>query len=196
MGDLQQAIVAYGPLAIFLGAAFEGQAAVIAGGFLAHQNLVPLWLALACAAAGSGLIDQGLFLAGRHFRSARLVVRAARSPGFARALGFIERHPVSYVFAFRYLVGLRLVSPIALGITAIPSATFALLNAAAAVVWAGVFTGLGYGFGQTIETTFHRYQNLEHRLVLAAIVLGAAAALFYLGRWAWPHIRSRFQRES
>ena len=31
------------------------------------------------------------------------MVRAAQSPGFARAFGFIERHPVGYIFAFRYL---------------------------------------------------------------------------------------------
>ena len=194
MGDLQQALVAYGPIAIFLGAAFEGQAAVIAGGFLAHQHLVALWVALSCAAAGSCLIDQGLFLAGRRFRSTNFVIRTAQTPAFAKALGFIERYPVSYIFAFRYLFGLRMVSPIALGVTQIPALTFALLNAASALAWAAVFTGLGYWFGQTIETTFSRYKNVEHRVVVAAVVLAVAFVLFHLGRWAWPRLKARFPR--
>ena len=49
MGELHQALVNYGPIAVFLGAAFEGQTAVIAGGFLAHQQLISLWLSLALA---------------------------------------------------------------------------------------------------------------------------------------------------
>lgn len=194
MGDLQQALATYGPIVIALGAAVEGPATAIAGGVLAHQHLVPPWLTFACAAGGSGLTGQALFLAGRRYRSAEYVIRAAQTRAFAMALTFVERYPVSYIFAFRYLFGLRAVSPIAMGVSQIPALTFALLNAASALAWAAVFTGLGYWFGQTIETTLSRYKNVEHRLAAAAVVLAGALVLFYLGRWAWPHLKARFRR--
>ncbi|CAN5862884.1 DedA family protein [soil metagenome] len=194
MGDLHNALVTYGPIAVFLGAAFEGQTAVIAGGFLAHQHLLPLWLGLACAAAGSFLIDQGLFLAGRRFRSARYVIRAAQTPAFGKALEFIERFPISYIFAFRYLFGLRMVSPIAIGVSKIGALQFTLLNLASAIVWAAVFTLMGYWFGQTIEATFGRYKGFEHHLTVAAVVLVGVFAVFHIGKWAWPHLKARFSR--
>ena len=191
MGDLHAALVTYGPLAVFLGAAFEGQAAVVAGGFLAHQGLLPLWLSLTCAAAGSALIDHGLFLAGRRFRTARYVIRAAQTPAFAKALTFIERFPVSYIFAFRYLFGLRMVSPIAIGVSKVSTLAFTLLNIASALLWAAIFTLMGYWFGETIEATFGRYKGFEHHLTVAAVVLVGVLAVFHLGKLAWTRWQAR-----
>ncbi|WP_340645099.1 DedA family protein [Phenylobacterium sp.] len=194
MGDLHNALVTYGPLAVFLGAAFEGQAAVIAGGFLAHQGLIPLWLTLTAAALGSALIDHGLFLAGRRFRGAKFVIRAAQTRGFAKALQFIERFPISYIFAFRYLFGLRMVSPIAIGVSQVGTLAFTVLNIASAIVWAVVFTAIGYWFGETIEATFGRFKGTEHRLTIAAVILAGIVAVFHLVKWAWPRLKMRFSR--
>lgn len=191
MGDLHNALVTYGPIAVFLGAAFEGQAAVIAGGFLAHQGLIPLWLTLTAASVGSALIDHGLFLAGRRFRSARYVIRAAQTRAFAKALQFIERFPISYIFAFRYLFGLRMVSPIAIGVSQVSTLSFTLLNIASALLWAAVFTAVGYWFGETIEATFGRFKGMEHRLTVAVVVLVGAAAVFHLAKWTWGRWQAR-----
>lgn len=194
MGDLHNALVTYGPIAVFLGAAFEGQTAVIAGGFLAHQGLIPLWLTLVAAAVGSALIDHGLFLGGRRFRTAKYVIAAAQTPAFAKALQFIERFPISYIFAFRYLFGLRMVSPIAIGVSQVSTLSFTLLNIASAVLWAVVFTAVGYWFGETIEATFGRFKGMEHRLTVAAVVLVGVVVIFHLGKWALPRLKTRFSR--
>src|SRR3954453_953950 len=93
----------YGPIGVFLGAAFEGQTAVIVGGLLARQRIVDYWIVLASAAAGSGVIDPLLFVAGRRFREHRWVRRASDQVAFARALRFIERFPISYTLTFRFI---------------------------------------------------------------------------------------------
>src|ERR1700761_4366599 len=122
----------YGPIGIFLGAGFEGQTAVIVGGILARQHILQLWLVLLSATAGSGVVDHLLFVAGRRFRSHRWVVRATRQVAFARALAFIERFPISYILAFRFIFGLRVASPIAIGVSQVPTWRFTLLNIAGA----------------------------------------------------------------
>lgn len=175
--NIEQAFAEYGPAAIFLGAAFEGNMAVIAGGFLAHQKLLPLWVAFASATAGSWLIDQALFLGGRRFRNNRFVQKTCASPAFAKALGFIERYPTLYILVFRFLYGLRLVSPIALGVTRVSDLKFFLLNILGAVIWAGAFTLGGYFFGTTIEAVFGRFKVAEHYLLAA---LGIGVAVFFL----------------
>ena len=142
----------YGPIGVFLGSAFEGQTAVIAGGLLARQHIMSLWTVLACASAGSGIIDHLLFVAGRRFRSHRWVARATEQAAFARALGFIERFPTSYILAFRFIYGMRLASPVAIGVTRIPAWRFAILNIVGAVIWAGASAGAGYVFGEALQS--------------------------------------------
>ena len=167
---MEQFLTQYGPIGVFLGAAFEGQTAVVVGGLLARQQLLPLWLVLACATAGSGILDHLLFVAGRRFRSHRLVVRAAQQKAFARALRFIERYPVSYILAFRFILGLRLASPIALGVSDIPTWRFALLNILGAIIWAAAFTAAGYIFGETVHTVFGRHAGRWTLMAAGALV--------------------------
>ena len=119
----------YGPIGVFLGAAFEGQTAVIVGGLLARQHILPFWIVLSTAAAGSAIIDHLLFVAGRRFRSHRWVRRATEQAAFARALGFIERFPISYILTFRFIFGLRLASPVAIGVSKVPTLRFTVLAA-------------------------------------------------------------------
>jgi membrane protein DedA with SNARE-associated domain len=169
MGGIEHYIVAYGPIAIFLGAGLEGQTAVIAGGYLAHQHLMNLGLAFGCAFAGSWLVDQLLFMAGRGGRQHPWVAGATGTKGFARALAFIERYPVRYILAFRFLFGLRMISPVAVGVSGISSRRFFVLNIFGAILWAGVFTAAGFLFGAAAERWLSQFAGLEHVITLAVI---------------------------
>lgn len=180
---LEQAFENYGPVVVFLGAAFEGNMAVIAGGFMAHQKLMPLWLTGLAATAGSWLIDQGLFMAGRRFRSNRFVQRTAKTRAFAKSLAFIERYPNSFILAFRFIYGVRMAGPIALGVTRISDLQFFVLNVLGAVIWAAVFTLAGYFFGETIEAVFGHIKSAE-RYIAWAIGAGVLVfAVYHLFRW-------------
>lgn len=180
---LEQAFEHYGPVVVFLGAAFEGNLAVIAGGLLAHQKLVPLWLTGMAATCGSWLIDQALFMAGRRFRDHRFVRRVGETRAFAKSLAFIERFPTSFILSFRFLYGLRMAGPVALGVTQVSSLRFFVLNFVGAVIWAGVFTLAGYFFGEAIEAFFGQVKAFE-RYIAWAIAAGAAVfAVYHLVRW-------------
>ena len=176
-----EAIVAkYGLAALFAGAALEGEAAVVAGGVLAHQQYFPLWAAMIAAATGSFCADQAWFFAGRRMRDHRWVAAARARPAFARALAMLERHPVGFIFAFRFLYGLRTVSPIAIGTTRVPARTFVLVNAVSAVVWGVVFTTIGYLFGRAFERLVGRVTAHWPWAVAALAVAGIGFALL---RW-------------
>ncbi|SFP86687.1 DedA family protein [Sphingomonas rubra] len=183
-------IAQYGLAAVFLGAGIEGETAVIAGGVLAHQGLVsPLGAGLA-AAAGSFAADQGFFQIGRHFREGRLVRGLRGRPTYARAIGLLERHPSGFIFAYRFLYGLRTVSPIAIGTSRIALRQFVLVNLAAAVVWATLFTGVGFLFGNVLSDLFGR---IGGRRLLWGIVaaMGVALVLGTAARWWWKREHRR-----
>jgi len=175
----------YGVLGIFLGAAIEGETVVVAGGLLAHRGLVPLWAAAGAAAAGSFLADQFFYSLGRNFSDHPRLEAMKRKPAFAKAITALQRRPTGFIFAFRFLYGLRTVSPVVIGIAGVPRARFIMLNAAAALLWGVLFTLLGYAFGNAIEQMFGRLRPSMHLLVAAACAGAAAFAVFHLGRWGW-----------
>ncbi|WP_025293167.1 DedA family protein [Sphingomonas sanxanigenens] len=168
---LETLVARYGLIALFLGAGIEGETVVILGGIMVHRGILPPLPAIAAAAAGSFVADQIFFALGRRFRDHRFVRRIRDRPAFARALATFERRPTAFVFAFRFLYGLRTVSPVAIGTTTLPTARFMGVNAASATLWGTTFVGAGYLFGQAIETAFGRIRPLEHVLIPAAAVI-------------------------
>ena len=107
------------------------------------------------------------------------VVRWRAKPAFARALSTFERHPTLFVFAFRFLYGLRTVSPVAIGTTRLPLSRFALLNGSAALLWATIFVSIGYWFGHGLSELIGRW--LPSWQVLA----GGGIAIVLLGGLTW-----------
>jgi membrane protein DedA with SNARE-associated domain len=175
---IETAIARFGLLAVFVGAAVEGETAVVTGGLLAHEQLLPLGGVMIAAAAGSLLADQALFYLGRHYREHRRVRAIMSRPEFAKAWALLERYPRRFIFAFRFLYGLRTISPIAVGTSSVPARVFLLLNLLAAVVWAVAATTIGYAFGHGIEVLIGEMRQIEHVAAAAgaliAIALGTA----------------------
>ncbi len=120
---------------------------VLTGGVLAARGVFPLWAAMLAAACGSAMVDQFWFRAARSLSHKPWIVRQTTRPAFIRALHFLERHPRTFILAFRFIYGMRTVSPIAIGMSAIPTRLFVLLNLIAAAIWAVLITGIGYRFG-------------------------------------------------
>lgn len=182
MVQIEHYLSAFGPLAILLGAAFEGQTAVIAGGVLARQHLISPVLAVLAAALGSGILDYVLFVLGRSFRGSRFVRRAVQKPAFARAVGLIERFPSGFILGFRFMYGLRAAGPVAVGVSQVSSTRFALLNALAAALWAGAFVALGYIFGPAVmaflQAAFAHAAPIVAGLAATALIIGVAV-------WRW-----------
>jgi membrane protein DedA with SNARE-associated domain len=180
---IETLIAQYGLAAILIGAGVEGETVVIAGGVLAHRDLVPLWAAGAAAAVGSFAADQLFFAAGRYFRDNPRIQRMEQRPAFAKALVTLEHHPVLFIMGFRFLYGLRTISPIAIGTSQIRTLTFFLLNALAAIVWGVLFTGIGYGFGGGIERLLGKSLSADRLLPIAALVIVLLFGLAQAVRW-------------
>lgn len=182
MNEFLQHLAALGPFAIALGAAFEGQTAVIAGGVMARSQILSPAVVVLAAALGSGIVDYLLFVLGRSFRHTTWVKKVAAKPAFDRALVLIERYPAGFILSFRFLYGLRAAGPVAVGVSSVSTRKFAVLNAVAAGLWAGVFVGLGYVFGPAVMSLLNAI--FAHAAPIAA---GVAVVVIVLGVafWRW-----------
>lgn len=174
----------YGLAAVFVGAGLEGEAVVVAGGVLAHHGAFPLAAAMAAAAAGSFVADQAWFFAGRRFHDHRWVRRAHAKPAFARAIGFFHRYPIGFIFAFRFVYGFRVVSPIAVGSTDVSTRLFVIVNLISATVWGVAFSALGYVSGRAVERLIGRLRpDTPALLMIAGVVLLLIGAIVAVRRW-------------
>jgi membrane protein DedA with SNARE-associated domain len=172
---LEALVARYGLWAILGGAGIEGEAVVITGGILAHRGLLPLWGVAIAAAVGSCIVDQLWFLAGRYFRDYRWVQSIAAKPAFARVLSILERHPTRFIFSFRFIYGLRTVSPIAIGASAVPAKRFVLINMVAAAIWGPLMAVIGYSFGKAIDPLLNNTHWTVWVLLGAILVIGTVA---------------------
>ncbi len=176
-------IATYGLAVVFLGTLLEGETIAIMAGFLAHQGAIDGRLALIAAFLGALASDQTLFLVGRRFADHPMVMRQRKRPLFAKALARVEASPTVYILIFRFLYGLRTVSPLAIGVSNVSPLKFAILNAIAAFIWAAAMVGLGFAFGRTIEATLGNFHQIEHILIaMVAVGIVSFAGLTWLHR--------------
>ncbi|CCG39733.1 DedA family protein [Magnetospirillum molischianum] len=185
---MEELIGQWGYLAILLGTFFEGETVLVLGGFAAHQGILRLDLVMACAFAGSFCGDQLWFWIGRRFGRRWLDAHPGKAPAIERVSQRLDRWGVWFVLSFRFLYGLRSVSPFAIGLSSIPALRFAGLNLIAAAVWAAVGAGLGYVGGNAVEAIIGRLQYWEHR-ILGAIAI--ALALYGLHRLVRHYLHKR-----
>jgi len=187
--DVSHLFTLLGPWAVAIGAGLEGEAAAITAGVLAHRHILPpvgAWLVIA---AGAFVVDEAFFFLGRRCRDRPFVQRMHAKPAFARAMAFIERYPNAYVFFFRFLYGLRTVSPIAIGFTRIGARRFVLLNALAALIWAAIFVTIGYLFGPAVDRLLVALAPYKTELTIAFPIPGTCLLLW----WLWKRRQKRRQ---
>jgi membrane protein DedA with SNARE-associated domain len=188
---LEAIIARYGLLAILIGSGIEGEAVVVTGGILAHRHLVPLWQAAAASAIGSCVVDQLWFFLGRRFRDHPWLRRFTGKPAYARAMAFLERRPNSFIFGFRFIYGLRTISPIAIGTSRIETRRFVILNMVAAAVWGPLFTLIGFVFGRAVDPILDRIEDGGRILFAIALAVAVAVAI-----WAFFRRRRSAQPSS
>ncbi|BCG88055.1 DedA family protein [Mesorhizobium sp. 113-3-9] len=179
----------YGLLAVFVGCVAEGESAAILGGFFAHQHVFVLWHAFVAAALGAFVGDTFFFILGRSFADNRHVVRLRRRPGFRRAYRLLNTHPNIFVLSNRYVYGMRLVGGIAAGLSTIAAPRFVILNAISSIIWAVLFSTIGYVFGLGAEH-FVGQALLRHERLLIGLGIGLTVAVL-----AWLVARHIARRE-
>ncbi|CQQ84565.1 DedA family protein [Salmonella enterica] len=171
--DINTLITHYGYAALVIGSMAEGETVTLLGGVAAHQGLLKFPLVAAAVALGGMMGDQLLYLLGRCYGGKIL----RRFPRFhkknRRAQKMIQRHPYLFVIGTRFMYGFRVVGPLLIGASRLPPKIFLPLNIVGALIWALLFTTLGYLGGEVIAPWLHDLdQHLRHGVwLILAIVL-------------------------
>ena len=189
--DLPALLHQYGYLLIFVGTFAEGETLLVLGGYFAHRGYLDLGGVMATAFVAAVCGDQLFFHLGRN-HATRLFERFPHLHDKVRiALHRAERHQAVVVLGMRFLWGLRVALPLAMGMTRMNGQKFFWLNLLSAAVWAALFSSLGYG---TSRLFAHLVDDLHRYELWIAAALLTLAALVLLVRW-WSARRPETARD-
>jgi membrane protein DedA with SNARE-associated domain len=163
----------YGYPIVVLGTMLQGEAILLIFGFLAHQGYLSPWIVAIVAAISAIFGDTTYFFIGKHYGE-RFVSRlpARMRPPLHWARRFVNRHSTKVLLFMRFFFGMRIIMPVACGMSSIRTGRFFKYNMPTAFVWAGFFVGLGYLFGTAAEKVLREVENVEVFLIIALAIVG------------------------
>lgn len=165
-------IGSYGYIALLVGTFLEGETILILAGFAAHLGYLHLPWVILVAFLGTLSGDQLFFYLGR--RQSRFVLD--KHPAWQRRLDRVERlferYQTLLILGFRFLYGLRAVTPFVLGRSGVAPGYFFLLNTVGAVVWSLVVGIGGYLFGNILKIIMGDIKRYELEAFGAIAIIG------------------------
>jgi membrane protein DedA with SNARE-associated domain len=160
----------WGYLIIIVWTFLEGETIVILAGMTAASvGLEPHYIALS-AFCGSFTSDQVMFTLGKYKGEAVLNAFPRIAKNLDKAKRLLQKYDTAMILGFRFIYGVRNVTPIMLGISGVSRKKFFLLNAVGAGVWALTFTYGGHYAGQAF---MHLMERVGHGILYVLLVLAA-----------------------
>ncbi|MFH0963762.1 MAG: DedA family protein [Planctomycetota bacterium] len=187
--SVEQVIATYGYVAILVGTLLEGETVLILAGFLAHRGYLELPWVLVAAFAGTFVGDQSLYFLGRRKGRAFLETRPGWKVKMERVTKLLHEHQILLLLGFRFLYGLRTVTPLLIGVSGLRPRRVVVCNFVGAVVWTIALGMLGYFFGQATQAILGRVKRYEVWIAVGIVAVGAA---MWVARW----LRGRGKGES
>lgn len=157
----------------------EGETIVIIAGVAAAAGHMKLWMIVLVAWIGSYCGDQIYFTIGKKFGPALLRKFPWGQGPVDHASRLLKKYDVWFILTFRFLYGVRNVTPPALAIAGVPHKRFAFLNFFAAGIWAVSFAGAGYLFGQAFKSVLDDAHKYFGFVILGMFVLAVTWALYH-----------------
>ncbi|MBT4880576.1 MAG: DedA family protein [Alphaproteobacteria bacterium] len=176
---LEQFIYDYGYWMIIVGALIEGEALLLLAGAFAYHGFFSLPLVMLISYVGAIIHDQLLFFLGRYGGTWLL----KRCPKWAkkteRVFKLMKKYDNIFILGFRFIYGIRTITPIAIGMSEIKQRRYALLTLLAGAIWAIVISFLGYFFAEAIESITQNFDKVQKYIAAGVGVVVLAAASYY-----------------
>ena len=169
----------YGYVALVVGTVLEGETILIAAGFAAHGGYLKLQWVILAACVGTLAGDQFYFFLGRVKGKAFLHRRPAWETKVKTVLQLFDQYRTLVVLGFRFMYGLRTVTPFAFGLSGISISRFFILNLIGALAWSVVVALVGYLFGAAAKAVIVDVKKYEHWIILGILWTGALVYIIY-----------------
>lgn len=170
----------YGYFALLIGTFLEGETVLIIGGLLAKLGLLKLSTVMLVAFIGSFSGDQLSFYIG-YFKGQEMLNRYRKwERRVDRIHKAIDRYRTMVMLGFRFVYGMRIMTPFVLGLDKkVNLIRFSILNAVGAVIWSVTIAAGGYIFGYALESFVKDVKRYEIQIILAISIIGIILWMFH-----------------
>lgn len=170
---LETLVRTYGYWALLIGTFFEGETILIIGGLLAQLGYLNLPSVMLVAFIGSFSGDQFYFHLGR-LKGIELLARFPNwQKRIRKAHQLIERYRDFIMLGFRFVYGMRIMTPFVLAMDKrVKTSRFVILNAIGALIWSVAVAGGGYLFGHALEIVIKDIKRYQLALILIIASVG------------------------
>ncbi len=180
--DIAGIIDSYGYIAVAAGAFLEGETVLALAGLAANRGYLDFYtvvvVAMICGFGG----DQFYFFLGRRKGAAILMRFPDASERAHRFDDLLRRWHAPLIVMIRFMYGFRIVGPILLGMGRVPSWKFIVFNFIGAALWAPLIAGIGFLFGEIVESVLHDVKKIEIWLFAAVVLAGITAFVVHWRR--------------
>jgi membrane protein DedA with SNARE-associated domain len=181
---LEYMLSTYGYVALMLGTFLEGETILVAAGFLAHQGFLKLPWVIVFAFVGTYAGDQLYFFLGRVKGMGFIESKPRWQANSTRVFALLQQHQVPVIVGFRFLYGIRTVTPFIIGASGLNPARFIFWNFIGAGAWAVAVGSLGYLFGQSVEVFLNDAKKYEIWMMTLIFLVG-------IGIWLTHFLKKR-----
>jgi membrane protein DedA with SNARE-associated domain len=178
MDSLIEFIKDWGYIAVFLGSLVEGESVILVACFMAHLGYLSLIKIMIIAFCGTLFADQALYYLGRYYGQA-LIQKFHRLHAPAnRAFKLLHSWDIWFILSFRFIWGIRTISPIVIGSSGISPQRYTPLNLAAAIAWTLISCIGGYmvsgiieDIGLQVMKRYFGYFTISIIVIIVAVIL-------------------------
>ena len=170
--DLAAFIESYGYIAVFVGAFLEGETILALAGLASYRGYMDFWTVVVVAMMAGFLGDQFYFFLGR-YKGQQILARFPNMEERAHRFDeLLSRWHAPLIIGIRFMYGFRILGPVMLGMGRVPAWKFMLYNFIGAAIWAPLIAGIGYKFGEIVESVLGNMKRFELWVFAGIVVIG------------------------
>lgn len=144
-GVVTEFVREWGYLAVMIGSLFEGEVILITASALAALGYLSLYKVFLVSITTTIFTDQFLFFVGYRLGTDWLIRRFPKlALARERVFKLLHKMDIFFIFAFRFIYGIRTISPLIIGSAKIRPIRFIVFNILSGLCWASTGCFIGY----------------------------------------------------
>lgn len=173
----------YGYWIVFVGSVFEGELILLSASAAAALGYLNIYKVFSVAFLTTIAVDQILFFLGYKLGSDWLIVKFPKlSNARNKAILFLHKIDTFFILVFRFIYGIRTISPLIIGSAHIKPIKFIFLNIVSGFIWAFLGCWVGYTISDLI---------MDGTLPLTKTLLCITAGLALITVLFWKIIKKK-----
>lgn len=159
-------------LGVLFGIFLEGEMVMLSSVIAAHHGYLNFWIVLSLGIVGTYSSDCFYFFLGRKKGKGWLVKNHKIGHKISIIDNKLEKYSVHIFIFYRFIYGFRSVTPVVIGASRTKTGKFLVYSAISIILWATVYSSIGYLFGEIIKSKLSYIEHIEKYIIGVFVLTG------------------------